>query len=67
MGAPSKPAGDLGAVLPGMPNIHIEKAGVQSDFQKLDPDPKNAQTREPDRTARNMQNARNTLAALDRR
>ncbi len=60
----SKPAGDLGAVLPGMPNIHVDKAGVQSDFQKLDPDLKNAKTREPDRTARNMQNARNTLPRL---
>ena len=39
-------AGDLGAVLPGMPNIHIEKAGMQNDFEKLDPDAKNAQTRE---------------------
>ena len=57
-------AGDLGAVLPGFPNIHIDKAGVQNDFQKLDPDAKNAQTRDPDRPARNMQNARNTLPRL---
>ena len=59
-----EPAGDLGAVLPGMPNIQIDKAGAQNDFQKLDPDVKNAQTRDPDRTARNMQNARNTLPRL---
>ena len=56
--------GDLGAVLPGFPNIHIDKGGVQNDFEKLDPDPKNAQTREPDRSARNMQNARNTMPRL---
>jgi hypothetical protein len=59
-----EPAGDLGAVLPGFPNIHIDKAGVQNDFQKLDPDAKNAQTRDADRTARNMQNSRNTLPRL---
>jgi hypothetical protein len=55
---------DLGAVLPGFPNNQIEKAGVQNDFAKLDPDPKNAQTREADRPARNMNNARNTLPRL---
>jgi hypothetical protein len=57
-------AGDLGAVLPGMANIHLDKAGAQNDFQTLDPDPKNSQTREKDRTARNMQTARNTLPRL---
>jgi hypothetical protein len=59
-----EPAGDLDAVLPGMPNIQIEKAGLQRDFEKLDPDANNAQTRDPDRSARNMQNARNTLPRL---
>jgi hypothetical protein len=59
-----EPAGDLDAVLPGMPNMHLDKAGVQRDFEKLDPDTKNAPTREADRTARNMQNARNTLPRL---
>ena len=57
-------AGDLGAVLPGMANVHIDKGGLQKDFQALDPDPKNSQTREKDRTARNMQTARNTLPRL---
>jgi hypothetical protein len=57
-------AADLGAVLPGQPNTQIEKAGVQNDFTKLDPDPKNAKTREADRSARNMPNARNTTPRL---
>jgi hypothetical protein len=57
-------AADLGAVLPGFPNTQIEKAGVQNDFSKLDPDQKNARTREADRPARNMPNARNTLPRL---
>jgi hypothetical protein len=57
-------AADLGAVLPGQPNTQIEKAGVQNDFSKLDPDPKNAKTREADRSARNMPNARNTIPRL---
>ncbi len=57
-------AGDLGAVLPGMPNIHAEKPGAQNDFQKLDPDANNAKTRDADRGARNMQAARNTLPRL---
>src|SRR3984885_3624247 len=57
-------AGDLGAVLPGMANIHLDKGGVQKDSQALDPDPKNSQTREMDRSARNMQTARNTMPRL---
>jgi len=57
-------SGDLGTVLPGMANIHLDKGGVQNDFQTLDPDPKNSQTREKDRSARNMQAARNTLPRL---
>jgi len=59
-----EPAADLGAVLPGFPNIHMDKAGVQNDFERLDPDVTNAQKRNPDRPARNMQNARNTLPRL---
>ena len=48
-----EPADDLGAELPGTPGTQIEKFGAQNDSQKLDPDPSNAQTREPDRPARN--------------
>ncbi len=55
---------DLGAVLPGQPNILVEKPGAQSDFEKLDPDPQNAQTRERDRPARNMATTHNTLPRL---
>jgi hypothetical protein len=54
----------LDKILPGFPSIQIDKAGVQKDFQKLDPDPQNAKTREADRTARNMNNARNTLPRI---
>jgi hypothetical protein len=57
-------AGDPGSVLPGTPNIHLELAGTQSNAQKLDADPNNAKTREPDRTARNMSAARNSLPRL---
>jgi hypothetical protein len=57
-------AGDLGSVLPGMPSIHMEMAGTQGGAEKLDADPNNAKTREPDRPARNMSNARNTLPRL---
>jgi hypothetical protein len=57
-------ATDVGTVLPGNPSILIEKAGVQQEAQKLDPDPNNAKTREADRTARNMQNARNNYPRL---
>jgi hypothetical protein len=57
-------AADLGAVLPGDPSIQVEKPGVQNDSEKLDPNSRNAETRERDRPARNMPNARNTLPRL---
>lgn len=57
-------ASDVGSVLPGVPSTLIEKAGLQKDSQKLDPDPNNAKTREADRGARNMQNARNNYPRL---
>jgi hypothetical protein len=55
---------DIGAVLPGLPSIHFDKASVQKNFEKLDPDIENAKTRLPDTTARNMQNARNNYPRL---
>jgi hypothetical protein len=57
-------AADVGAVLSGEANVQVEKIGVQNDAEKLDPNPTNAKTREPDRAARNMPNARNTLPRL---
>jgi hypothetical protein len=57
-------AADLGAVLPGEPNILVEKPGVQNAAEKLDPNSNNAKTRDADRPARNMPNARNTLPRL---
>jgi hypothetical protein len=39
-------AGDPGSVLPGMPNIHLEMAGTQSNAQKLDADPNNGKVGE---------------------
>jgi hypothetical protein len=55
---------DVGAVLPGEANAQVEKIGVQNDAEKLDPNTSNAKTRERDRAARNMPNARNTLPRL---
>jgi hypothetical protein len=57
-------AADIGSFLPGLPSIHFDKAGVQKDFEKLDPDVQNAKTRVPDSGARNMQNARNNYPRL---
>ncbi|PYT19998.1 MAG: hypothetical protein DMG57_43575 [Acidobacteria bacterium] len=55
--------GDLSTVLPGAPNIHLDKAG-QQDFEALDPDPNLAKGRETDRPARNMENAKNSYPRL---
>jgi hypothetical protein len=57
-------AADIDSVLPGFASIHVDKAGVQKDFEKLDPDAGNAKARKPDGTARNMQNARNNFPRL---
>ena len=37
-------ASDVGGVLPGFPSIHFNKAGLQKDFEKFDPDTENAKT-----------------------
>jgi hypothetical protein len=58
------PVSDVGSVLPGVASILVEKAGLQQDSENLDPDPTNAQRREPDRSASNMQNARNNYPRL---
>jgi Protein of unknown function (DUF3604) len=63
-GSVVRTASDIASVLPGFPSIHFDKAGVQRDFEKLDPDAENAKTRKPDATARNMQNARNNYPRL---
>jgi hypothetical protein len=55
---------DLGSILPGNPNLHMEAAGLQRNAQAFDPDPMNARTRPPDRAARNMPTAKNTLPRL---
>jgi hypothetical protein len=55
---------DPGQVLPGYPSVLVDKSGIQDEYQSLDPDPKNAPARDPDRPASNGKNARNTSPRL---
>ncbi|MEK7407038.1 MAG: hypothetical protein AAB225_18350 [Acidobacteriota bacterium] len=64
-GRPVNTAGDLGAVLPGVPEQRVDSAGRQNGVTDwITPDPDNARKRGPSRTAVNVRSPKNTLPRL---
>jgi hypothetical protein len=63
-GRPIQPAGDVGAVLAGIPRQQADQIGNQRGSEALDPDPQRAPKRGPSASADNMPNPRNTLPRL---
>ncbi|HYW43001.1 MAG TPA: hypothetical protein VE959_09095 [Bryobacteraceae bacterium] len=63
-GARVETQASLGAVLPGVPDLHVERPSAQGDFEDMDANQGSARNRQPSAAAQNKRAAHNSYPRL---